>query len=220
MARLLGLEVTKVNRLLRTLGAIGLAEQDERRKYRPGPGIHVLAAQSLFGSGLIQRSVTPLESLYHFGHVVALGVLWRDQTAYLFHGRPNRSTVDNLGHTQLYSATSSGLGLVLLAQRSEADVRDLYCPHRQVARPPSAPECMMPDLDGEDGLLKRLDRIRADGWALQPIPGTTHRTVAIALNNHTGAAIGMSGDFTNPDVPELLGALRDVAHMITTKETL
>src|SRR5687768_12021147 len=50
LARRLGLENTRVNRLLKTLAAIGMAEQNVVRKYSPGPGMHVLAAQSLYAS--------------------------------------------------------------------------------------------------------------------------------------------------------------------------
>src|SRR5262245_29763060 len=72
LARALGLEPTRVNRLLKTLAHLGLAEQDAQRRYRPGPAIHVLAAQSLFGSKLIRRAIGPLEELHRFGLIVAL----------------------------------------------------------------------------------------------------------------------------------------------------
>ena len=93
LGRRLGLETTRVNRLLKTLAALGLAAQGQDRKYRPGPGIHVLAAQALFGSGLLRRAIDPLEDLHRFGLTVALGVLWRDHVAYLYHaeaGMPAR----------------------------------------------------------------------------------------------------------------------------------
>ena len=63
MARQLGLEPTRVNRLLKTLAHLGMARQDPDRKYLPGPAMHVLSALSLFGSGLIRRAIGPLESL-------------------------------------------------------------------------------------------------------------------------------------------------------------
>ena len=37
----------------------GIARQDESRRYVPGPAMHVLSAQSLFGSGLIRRALGP-----------------------------------------------------------------------------------------------------------------------------------------------------------------
>ena len=56
LARQLGIDSTKVNRLLKTLAYLGIARQTANRKYTAGPGMHVLAAQSLFASGLIRRA--------------------------------------------------------------------------------------------------------------------------------------------------------------------
>src|SRR5450432_664771 len=77
LARRLGLEPTLANRLLGTLAELGLAERTPERKYRPGPGIHVLAAQSLRGSGLLQAALPVIRGLLDEGLAVALGVLWR-----------------------------------------------------------------------------------------------------------------------------------------------
>src|SRR5258706_11898625 len=82
LARELGLEATRVNRLLKTLAYLGMARQTPKRKYLPGPAMHVLSAQSLFGSGLIRRALPVLENLQQSGHVVALGVLWRGPVCY------------------------------------------------------------------------------------------------------------------------------------------
>lgn len=218
MARLLGLEVTRVNRLLKTLAALGLAEQDERRKYRPGAAIHVLAAQSLFGSGLLRRAIVPLESLYAFGHVVALGVLWRDKTSYLFHGHPSHPAAHGLGHERLYPAASSGIGLVLLAHKSEDEIRALYEEPQIIPGRSIAPEEVVPDLDGKNGLIARLERIRADGWALAPIPGGSNRTLAVGVGDHSDAGIGVSGQFGDHEIDDLLVALHDVANQIAQKE--
>src|SRR3954470_11988766 len=70
LARQLGLEPTRVNRLLKTLAHLGMARQDPDRKYLPGPAMHVLSALSLFGSGLIRRGIAPLESLHPLAELV------------------------------------------------------------------------------------------------------------------------------------------------------
>src|SRR5690348_18426155 len=57
LARRLGIDATKVNRLLKTLAYLGIARQTADRKYAPGPGMHVLAAQSLFASRSEERRV-------------------------------------------------------------------------------------------------------------------------------------------------------------------
>lgn len=113
LARQLELEPTKVQRLLGTLAHAGMAERDEKRKYRPGPGIHVLAAQVMFGSGLLRRAMPVLESLRGHGLNVALGVLWRDQVAYLYFASPGTPAGEALGNTALYPAEKSAIGRVL-----------------------------------------------------------------------------------------------------------
>ncbi|RRQ95553.1 transcriptional regulator, partial [Enterococcus faecalis] len=68
LARQLDSDPTKINRLLTTLAYLGIARQTANRKYTAGPGMHVLAAQSLFASGLIRRALPELEQLRRYGH--------------------------------------------------------------------------------------------------------------------------------------------------------
>lgn len=218
MARGLGLEVTRVNRLLKTLAFLGLAEQDERRAYRPGPAIHVLAAQSLLGSALLGRAMGPLEELHSYGQLVALGVLWRTQTCYLYHAVPSEAGVRGLGHERLYPAVSSGIGMVLLAQRSDDEVREIF-----TRADASFPEGSGIDgdhrLDGDGGIIPRLHEIRDQGWSLVDIPDTpSYRTLAIALQGSSHAAIGFSGDFDHAEIDGLLAALHRAAAEITGAE--
>src|SRR3569832_995305 len=97
LARRLHADPTKLNRLLRTLANLGIARQTANRKYTAGPGMHVLAAQSLFASGLIRRALPELEALRRFGHTVALGVLWGDNVSYLFFVPPGIVALCGLG---------------------------------------------------------------------------------------------------------------------------
>ena len=126
VARQLGLEPSRANRLLKTLAHTRLIEQDERRRYRPGPGIHALAAQSLFGSGLIRRALGPLGELHVHGHTVAMGVLWRDHMSYLYHADPGMDTSTALGRIGLFPVTRSGLGMALLACQDDENVRAMW----------------------------------------------------------------------------------------------
>lgn len=205
LARQLDLEPTRINRLLRTLAHLGLAEQDRRRKYRVGPGIHVLAAQSLFGSGLLRRAIEPLESLHGLGHIVAMGVLWRDQTCYLYHANPSAPVAHGLGHERLFPAAASGLGLALLARKPDDEVRTLY-DHTH-------PDPEDPSFD-VDALLTRLEQVRERGYALATIQRTGSRTIGIGLGQPPYAAIGLSGRFADADIPHLVAALREVADQI------
>lgn len=217
LARTLDLDPTRVNRLLKTLAHLGLAEQDASRKYRPGPAIHVLAAESLFGSGLLRRAFGPLESLLPFGHLVAMGVLWRDRTCYLYHGGRKDPVAHGVGHPILFPAVASGLGMALLAHKPQAEVRSLY--EHADSRPgalasPDPP----PTLDGRHGLLAKLRHIRRQGYALVPIPDSPRRTLGVALGRPPYAAIGLSGTFANRTIPTLVTALRDVVEQIESTE--
>src|SRR5882724_505159 len=126
LARRLNLDSVKVNRLLRTLAYLGIARQTADRKYTAGPGMHVLAAQSLFASGLIRNALPLLESLRRFGHTVALGVLWHDNVSYLFHAPPGLEASRGLGRIGVLPATTSGIGIVLLSEYEDEDVRELF----------------------------------------------------------------------------------------------
>jgi DNA-binding IclR family transcriptional regulator len=215
LARLLDMEPTRANRLLKTLAYLGLAEQDERRKYSPGTGIHVLAAQALRGSGLIGRALPALEELRDLGYIVALGVLWRDETCYLYHADADATIAHALSYPAVYPAATSGIGMALMAHMPDDQVRELY------ARPSVLPAKRKLDepveLDGPDGLLARLDRIRMQGHALVSVPQVEgRRTLAVAIGNPAYAAVGLSGAFTDQQVPDLLAELDRTVEAIST----
>lgn len=215
LARQLGLESTRVNRLLKTLAFLGLAEQDEKRAYRPGPGIHVLAAQSLVGSPLMRHAIEPLEALHRHGHIVALGVLWKAQTCYLYHYNPLDRDRGSLGHERLYPAVSSGIGMVLLAGKTDDEVRALFTEDESGSDAADPSMTLVPQLEGRNGLIARLSRIRREGFALVSIPGGPLRTLAVPVNETSRAAIGFSGNFDDDQVDELVKALRSAADQIS-----
>lgn len=120
LSRRLGMEHTRVNRLLGTMATLGLAERTVDRRYRPGPAVHVLAASGLRSSGLLQAALPAIRALHADGFAAALGVLWRDQVCYLYHGRPNQPLERGLAGHQLYPAAWSSIGTVLQAQTDPA----------------------------------------------------------------------------------------------------
>jgi len=87
LARRLGQDHTRVNRIISTLAYMGLAEQTADRKYIAGPGLLVLAGLSLRGSPLYRCAMPHLEELgVATGYQVALGLRWRTNVSYLYHG--------------------------------------------------------------------------------------------------------------------------------------
>ena len=157
MARELGMEHTRVNRLLGTLAALGLAERTSDRKYAPGPGVHVLAAMSLRGSPLLSTALPHIRGLIKdTGYRVALGVLWRTQVCYLYHGGPRKPLEAAIAGHELYPAAQSCIGLPLLASLKVSEVRALYR-----GTPVS------PWTSGEvTRLLRELSTVRREGYAL------------------------------------------------------
>ena len=126
-ARDLGMEHTKVNRMLGTLAGLGLAEKTSSRKYVPGPGIHVLAAMSLSSSHLLTAALEPIQELREdSGMLVALGVMWRKHVCYLYHGGPNKSLQASISGRALFPANQSSIGMVLLSQMPTFELEKLF----------------------------------------------------------------------------------------------
>lgn len=204
LARELELDVTKVNRLLRTLAHLGIARQTVNRKYTAGPGMHVLAAQSLFASGLIRRALPALERLRRFGHTVAMGVLWNDSVSYLYHAPPGIDTTQALARIGVLPASSSGIGLALLAQLPDMAVEHIYHEHDVPGCPGGLPD-----------LLTQLSEVRESGFARLRVSASEDRhTIAIAIGEPVYAGIGISGWLPVGATADLVNALHEAAKQI------
>lgn len=118
LARRLGWNAMRVNRLLKTLAQTGMARRTPEGRYSPGAGLAVLAAQSLHASGLVRAASDALHDLPKT-HGVALGVLWRDQVCYLFHLPAGVRDLGMLGTHPPFDARSSSIGRMLLALRGD-----------------------------------------------------------------------------------------------------
>ena len=198
LGRQLGIDATKVNRLLKTLAYLGIARQTANRKYTAGPGMHVLAAQSLFASGLVRSALPQLERLRRFGHTVAMGVLWNDSVSYLFHAPPGIEASRGLGRIGLLPATTSGIGVALLAELEDEEVRQLYA-GRDIPR--------FADIDA---LLAKLADVRVRGYArVHVADDRDHHIVAVTTGDPAHAGVAMSGWIPKAATEELVEALRD-----------
>lgn len=201
LARRLGADATKVNRLLKTLAYLGIARQTADRKYTAGPGMHVLAAQSLFASGLIRRALPALEGLRRFGHTVALGVLWEENVSYLFHAPPGIEASRGLGRIGLLPATTSGIGIMLLSEYEDQDVRELY-EGRDIP--------MFPD--GIDQLLAKLAEVRLLGYArVHVADDRDHHVIAVSTGDPAHAGVALSGWIPEAATLPIVEALRAAA---------
>jgi hypothetical protein len=195
LARELGFDPTRTNRLLKTLAAIGVANQraDDRR-YFPGPAMHVLAANAMHGSGLLARATTPLESLRQLDSpTIALGVLWNNSVSYLIHALPDQPFAQGIARLSNYPAHESSIGLVLAAHQPT---------------PPKWP--------GVTASL--LKQIRQQGFVDLSRQNGRY-SIAIALS-HDDAAIAVAGEFTARQLPQIIARLKSVALQIDSAHPL
>jgi DNA-binding IclR family transcriptional regulator len=201
LARQLGFNPTRVNRLLKTLAYLGIARQTANRKYTSGPGMHVLAAQSLFASQIIQNAMPPLEKLRRFDLTIAFGVLWNDSVSYLFHALPGMKTTQGLGRIGLLPASSSGIGMALLAEQDDEHLAMLF-EDREI---PSFP-------GGLSELMAAIEKVREQGYARVSVGENRDRhTVSIPVSRPAFAAIGLSGWIPEENTGAIVEALRQAA---------
>jgi DNA-binding IclR family transcriptional regulator len=203
LSRQLGLEATRVHRLLKTLAHLDLARQTPERRYTIGPAIHVLAAQTLFASGLIRSAAQPLRRLERLHLTVALGVLWRDQVSYLYHAPPGTPPAQALGRVGLFPATRSSIGMALLARQPREQVRRLFAGRGR----------SIPGYPGGAGDLRRdLDRIAARGYAqVRPSADGAIQSLAVPVGTPAFAAVACAGNLRGREETRLVAALRRAA---------
>lgn len=205
LARRLDMEPTRVNRFLKTLKSAGYVEQDEAHRYYAGSGMKVLAAQSLYGSRLLRGALPVIEQIWPFPHVVALGVLFRDQVSYLFHAVPGMTVAEGVGRMKTFPATSSSIGLLLLALQPPALVEELYfrCP---------SPIAGIFHTYAE--LTDCLALIREQGYAMLPSYDDKGYTAAVPVGEPVIGALAFAG-FSESISSEVLEQLQRRAEEIT-----
>ena len=142
--------------------------------------MHVLSAQSLRGSRLLQKAWPALSALRKEKLTVALGVLWQDQVCYLYHGRPDQAFEQGVFHFDLFPAEKSTIGQVLLAERPELT-------------PPS--------------LANQLQLIREQGYAYLD-RGRGERSVGVVVGHPAVAGLAFAGRFPESKIPRLVKLLQ------------
>jgi len=201
MARMLGFEHTGVNRVLGTLAWLGLAEQTPDRKYTPGSAIHVLAALSLRSSSLLSSALPHLKSLSRDAEdcSIALGVLWKSYVCYLFFRSPGDPVEQCIASRDPFPAEHSSIGRVLLAQKSDKDVKALF---RKRYNNKLSPEELRK-------LIAGLRQVRSDRYAL-----VNGRTLGVAASDPPSAGLALAGDLSKKHIPTLVRTLQKYAERI------
>lgn len=203
LARELGVDVTRAHRLLRTLSLLGLTYQTRKKRFTPGPAMHVLATQALLNSDLAFAARGPLDALHReTGREVALGMLWQDYVSYIYHAAPDMPLEAAPGQVSIFPASYSSLGRVLLSDLPDEQVRMIYADRPIVGY----------EQGGIDALLRDLHAARAEGFARVERQTATGRvTVAIHLPSRPFAAIGVGGDISMSETAGVVSRLRAVA---------
>lgn len=205
LARMLGMEPTRVHRLLKTLSHMGICSQTDLGKYLPGPGMQVLAAQSVFGSGLMKKALPHLVGLRRLRMVSALGVLWRDKVSYFYHNAPGISVENSIGRAGLFPATRSSIGMVLLSRKSDHEIRKTYSGRDIIGFP-----------GGIGSLLSEIREIRRKGAAL-----VVQDDGALSISVPVGDAhfaMALSGRMERSVAEEYVAVLKETAEKIAMPE--
>jgi DNA-binding IclR family transcriptional regulator len=206
VARLLNDEHTRISRLLSTLADIGMLEQTPQRKYQPGPGLHVLAAQSLHASMLLSTALPHLKALMGQGMTVALGVLWQRQICFLFHSKPGQPLEDSIGRHQFHPAEQSSPGLALLAHAL-----------RRPRKKPTPAQIAAEPVNPVQNLDAALEGVRQKGYARLRFMEKGILSLGLPLFNENGsaiAALGISGPWTVQETDNKVCLLRETAEKI------
>jgi len=178
LARRLGQDHTRVNRIISTLAYMGLAEQTADRRYIAGSGLLVLAGLSLRGSALYRCAMPHLEELgVATGYQVALGLRWRTNVSYLYHGHAQEHAALGIASEGLYPADRSSIGLVLLSELTPQEITELY-------QGPSAAVLQTPEMTA---LLERVKEVKNAGFAI----ASNARSIAVALGKPAVAGIAL-----------------------------
>ena len=202
LSKELGIEITRVNRILKTFAYIGVTHQTSSKKYIPGPGMQVLAAQSLYGSGLLQSSMKLLKGLMKHNMVVALGVLWMDKVSFLFHWEPGMEFEAAIGRISLQPATLSGVGMAILGQKTDEEIMQLYKGKEIPGYGKNLPD-----------LLSDIAKIRKQGYS-KVLNNPSPVNIAVTIGEPVYASIAIAGDINADEEKNIVACLKEIALLI------
>lgn len=203
LARDLELNPMRANRLLKTLAEIGLAQQDAQKRYFIGAGIHALAAQAMFGSGILKQALPLLKQIRHPGLTVAIGVLWREHVTYLFHGRVGSDLEDGIGRVGLVPFYRSSIGMLLLAQQKDEAIGQLW-------QQRGKGHITKADLNN---IIKTT---RQRGYAcIENRSESLHHSLAVPLGTPVVAGLALSGMAVDEDIQPYVDELHEICQQIS-----
>lgn len=207
LARSLHMDPTRTNRFLRTLTDAGFLIQDEQRKYSSGPGMKVLAAQAIHGSKFLRCSLPVIEKMGTQDHIVALGTLHRDKVCYLYHAYEGMSFSEGIGRSNVLLAGTSSIGVMMLSEKSNEEVRDLYR-SREIGG-------YFKDVDE---LIAKLEEVRCTGYCMMvSFPEPEYVSMAVTVGKPSLGALAFSRltpDKARTKVDQLLSSAAEISYRL------
>lgn len=122
IGREMELDPAKVSRLMQTLLALEMVQQDARRKYSLGMGIHRLSASAIHNSAFYTAVLEMLEETGSHSVSIVVGVLSGKNVVYLIHTRGGKSIARAIGNYASYPVHDSVIGIKLLAAMSDEEI--------------------------------------------------------------------------------------------------
>ncbi|GAA1969785.1 IclR family transcriptional regulator C-terminal domain-containing protein [Catenulispora subtropica] len=226
LARAAGLTKSTAHRYVATLAKLGYVLQDpDTRKYSLGPRVIDLGFAALNSMEITRIAAQPLQALSdETGYPASMAVLDGADVVYVDRRRSRRATgfpMDITLHVgSRLPAYCTSMGKVLLADKDPEQLAALLDRSELTRRGPRT-------ITGRDQLLAVLDRVRANGLAVNDeelAPGL--RSVAAPVRDRSGAvvaAVNLAVHLTTWNAPvetvvvRLEGPLRATANEISVR---
>jgi IclR family transcriptional regulator, pca regulon regulatory protein len=210
-----GMPMPTAFRVVATLEADGFLDRTPDGAVRPGLAALALGSAALRGSSLVQASDLPLRRLADdTGETVNLGVLMGDQVLYVARIRNADLVTANIQVGSTLPAIYTSMGKMLLAGLTPEELAVRVTESSFDA--PAGPNAKRTLAD----LHADLDRIRADGYALQDEElARGLRSVAVPVRGADGgtiAAINVAVSSARHDVADLRGPLLERVRVAAT----
>jgi IclR family transcriptional regulator, pca regulon regulatory protein len=149
-------------RIVMTLASEGYLEHLPSGEYRPGVRVLTLGTAALRGLDLVELATPGLQALADAtGETVNLAVLTGDQVLYLVRLRNSDLVTANIRVGSRLPAVYTSIGKLLLAYLGGAELE------KAITAESFAPTAGPNAKTSLDELRPELDRIRAQGWAMQ-----------------------------------------------------
>lgn len=122
MARELDIDPAKVTRLMKSLLALDMVQQNTKKKYTLGMGIHRLFANAIHHSAFYTAVLDMLEETGRHAVSIVIGILSGKNVVYLIHTRGGKSIARAIGNYESYPIHDSVIGIKLLSAMSNEEI--------------------------------------------------------------------------------------------------